>query len=343
MSAATTRQVVPSERMVEHALRLIATAAIAPDDEAALAREQLQQWVARSERHAKAHAEAMRRWNLLNQIGPGLRTQFSEPPSRRPSPGVFRVATLMQPSRRGFLMLAGAALLGGAVLWNWRLGQRESSRRYRTLVAQSRMIELDDGSQLHLDADSEILVDMYPNRREVFLQRGRVRFDVTPDAQRPFVVALRMGEVQVIGTVFTVTDRGGSIQISVTQGHVRWRPETAGGGERTIDLYAGDRLLVRDSQDVVIERGGQSRNALEDGWREGWLVFDNTPLSEAIPMLNAYLDKPLRSADEQVGLLRLTARLRSDDPQALLAALPLVLPVRLDSQSSKQVFLLRMR
>lgn len=343
MSPAGKRPSPPSERMIAHALRLIATAAVAPDEEAQAAQQALRVWVARSERHALAHAEALRRWNMLGRLGPDMRDQFSEPPSRHSAPpGLMFAAVLAQPGRRKFLALATAGVLGVAAAWAWQQSQREFSRRYRSRIAETFALELPDGSQLYLDADSEVLAEMYPGKREVALQRGRVRFDVTPDAQRPFIVPLRIGEVEVVGTVFTISDRGESVQVSVSQGHVRWRPDGWGRGQQ-VDLYAGDRLVVYDGQPPKVARGAVTPGGQEDSWRDGWLVFDNTPLQEALPALNAYLPRPLKSADPRVGQLRLTARLRADDPKALLAALPLVLPVRLEPDAEHRALLLRLR
>ncbi|MCO7639232.1 FecR domain-containing protein [Pseudomonas sp. S 311-6] len=346
MSAASTRPAPPSERMIAHALRLIATAAVAPDDEAQAARQQLRLWVARSERHAMAHAEALRRWKMLDQIGTGLRDQFAEPAPRRPvQPGLMFAATLAQPGRRKFLAMAAAGLLGGAAILAWQHSLREFSRRYRTRIAESFAVELPDGSQLYLDADSEILAEMYAGKREVALQRGRVRFEVTPDVQRPFIVPLRIGEVEVVGTIFTVTDRGESVQVGVSQGHVRWRPDGywPWGDGGTVDLYAGDRLSVRTGQAPAVDRRVVIPGGREDSWRDGWLVFDNMPLLEALPVLNAYLVRPLKSLDPRVGQLRLTARLRADDPKALLAALPLILPIRVEPDAERNALLLRLR
>lgn len=343
MSLTNPRPVAPSERMITHALRLIATVAVAPDDEAQLAQQELERWVLRSERHAMAHAEALRRWNMLGRLGTDLRDQFAEPAPRRTIPaGLMFAAVSEQPGRRKFLALAAAGLLGGAAAWAWQRSQREFSRRYRSRIAETLALELPDGSQLHLDADSEVLAELYPGKREVALQRGRVRFDVMPDAQRPFVVPLRIGEVEVVGTVFTISDRGESVQISVSQGHVRWRPEGWRKSQK-VDLYAGDQLTVHPDQSPRVVRGTVMPGGVADSWRDGWLVFDNTPLQEALPALNAYLSRPLKSADPRVGKLRLTARLRADDPQALLAALPLILPVRLEPDVARNAVLLRLR
>jgi transmembrane sensor len=62
-------------------------------------------------------------------------------------------------------------------------------------------------------------------------------------------------------------------------------------------------------------------------WREGWLVFDNMPLGEALATVNSYRPRPIVSASERVDALRLSGRFRANDSAGLVAVLPTILPV----------------
>jgi transmembrane sensor len=54
------------------------------------------------------------------------------------------------------------------------------------------------------------------------------------------------------------------------------------------------------------------------GWMKGSLVFDNTPLDEALPRLSRWYDIELRLGDPELAEARLTASLRVGAlPQAL--------------------------
>lgn len=72
-------------------------------------------------------------------------------------------------------------------------------------------------------------------------------------------------------------------------------------------------------------------------WRDGWLVFDNEPLADALLAINPYRKKPIRLADAKAGLLRLTGRFRADDSKSLLAALPKILPIAVAEQSDGSI------
>jgi transmembrane sensor len=62
-------------------------------------------------------------------------------------------------------------------------------------------------------------------------------------------------------------------------------------------------------------------------WRDGWLVFDNTPLSDALAAVNSYRTQPIVTAGPRIDAMRLSGRFRSNDSIGLLAALPSILPL----------------
>jgi transmembrane sensor len=62
-------------------------------------------------------------------------------------------------------------------------------------------------------------------------------------------------------------------------------------------------------------------------WRGGKLVFTNASLSEVAAEVSRYREKPLTVANPAVASLRLTSVFKSDNTDALLKALPSILPV----------------
>jgi transmembrane sensor len=135
----------------------------------------------------------------------------------------------------------------------------------------------------------------------------------------------------VIGTAFTVRDRGGPVLIGVERGQVRvtvrQRPGDATAPssiESEIDLRAGEALTLRDGVPEPVRRVDAGSLS---AWREGWLVFDATPLGEALDTINAYRQQPIVSPDPRVNALRLSGRFRANASASLVDALPMTLPV----------------
>ena len=333
--------------MVEHALTLIVQSEIAPDPVADQARLTLGEWRGKSARHDAAAREAHLRWNLLGGMSGGLREQFQE--TALLADTASRSTKTVQ-RRKLLLSFAGllgtGALAGRGAYWYWQ--QPIHTSAYATRNAQMLKVTLADGkpplqaSRVELAPRSAIAVTLYRQRRSVSMSLGEVRFDVAPDADRPFEVITREARIEVVGTVFTVRDRGGAVTVGVEHGHVRVRvlgrnaQDPAAESAAVLDLLPGQILDIRNGQPEAVRQADAS--ALS-AWREGWLVFENTPLAEALATVNAYRTQPIEAADARVAALRLTGRFRANDSAGLLAVLPSILPLKVLPQAGGGVLL----
>lgn len=330
-----------SEKLVEHALTLIVQREGASPASAERATAALREWRSASPAHEAAASEAQQRWDALGGLAPDLRDCFAEPDA---------ATTAARGRQRRNLVLSVAGLIGTGALagkgfqWYWQ--QPLFAADFATATAQLRKVLLPDGpsgSRLELSPQSRLAVRLYRQRREVDFAGGEARFEVAADAQRPFEVRTRDAVIRVIGTAFTIRDRGGPILIAVERGKVRVtvrpRPRdavTTSSMDSEIELQAGEALTLRDGvPDPVRQVDAASLAA----WREGWLVFDATPLGEALATINAYRQWPILSADPRVNALRLSGRFRANGSASLLDALPLTLPVIAQAHSDGTVTL----
>jgi transmembrane sensor len=107
--------------------------------------------------------------------------------------------------------------------------KRQTRRRLIALLAstgqaQIETHELPDGSRLGLAARSEVAIAYHRDRRLANLVAGEVRFDVKPDAQRPFEIETPHGRVRVLGTAFSVRLLEDGLRVAVARGRVgAWR------------------------------------------------------------------------------------------------------------------------
>ncbi|MFY9478603.1 MAG: FecR domain-containing protein [Aquabacterium sp.] len=334
MNPASTLPLSASERLIEHGLKLIAKAAVEPPDAAERARASLAKWRLTSPAHEAAATEAQRRWQLLGGIAADVRDRFEPAP---PAPS-------RRQALRGLAAFAGCAVLtGSAGGWYW-WRQPVFEQRYATGTAEFLTVALPDlghgtGSRLDLNARTRVWARLYRHQRVVVLDEGEARFDIARDPERPFLVDTRLGRITVLGTAFTVKDRGGPVSIHVEHGHVRFDPRVKPGEPAlpTVDLRAGQALTLRPGQPA------QLRSAIDAGqasaWRDGWLVFDNTRLDEALPAINAHRAQPITLADDSVGRLPLTGRFKAADSASLLAALPAILPLSVQALPDGRVAL----
>ena len=275
---------------------------------------QLQRWRSKSNEHERAWLEAEQRWQMIHRLTPQLRGSLAPEP--------------VNLSRRRLLRQGGGllAVMGCSVWLGW-LWQRRPQFDQVLLTEHAeptRSVLLPDGSQMLLAAESNVQVKYSNGQREVMLAHGKVFFDVAHERLRTFLVSTRLGQVQVLGTAFSVSDRGGDIQVAVTRGRVRVR----GLDGETRELLAGDRVRLGEHgvPGAVEHRPQATPNA--EHWRQGWWSFTDVPLADVIDEFNAYSSRQVR-LDEGVARLRLTGSFPSDQPDVLLHALPKVLPVNL--------------
>ncbi|SFQ77541.1 FecR family protein [Pseudomonas sp. NFPP07] len=198
------------------------------------------------------------------------------------------------------------------------------SAEFATAPGERRHVALPDGSQVDLNSRSRLRVRYEQGQRSVELSEGEAMFSVEHDSSRPFVVTAGPGKVTVTGTRFDVRRDAAQTRVAVEQGTVRVQGRDAADSD-FVNLSAGLGTAV-DARGQVAAAYAVDPQALT-AWRSGKLVFNNASLNEVAAEVSRYREQPLRVGSEAVGRLRLTSVFKSDDTDALLKALPSILPV----------------
>lgn len=233
-----------------------------------------------------------------------------------------------QPKRRGVLRYAVAssvvAVALGLGLFSGLDHPKPYSAEFSTRLGEHRQVALPDGSVMDLNSRSVVAVHYEKGRRGVELKQGEAMFSVEHDTSRPFVVAAGAGQVTVTGTRFDVRRDDDQTRVAVEAGTVKVQGRSP---EEVVTLTAGLGSHV-DSKGQVAT--AYAVNAAElTAWRTGKLVFNNASLAEVAREVSRYREQPLRVSTPAVGNLRLTSVFKANDTDALLKALPHILPVAL--------------
>jgi len=195
---------------------------------------------------------------------------------------------------------------------------------FSTALGERRQVALPDGSVIDLNSRSRVQVRYEQDLRHIELSEGEAMFSVEHDTSRPFVVASGSGKITVTGTRFDVRRDPAETRVVVEQGTVKVQGRDAADNE-FVSLVAGTGTRV-DAKGFVTAAYAVNPAELT-AWRSGKLVFNNASLSEVAAEVSRYREKPLRIGNEKVGNLRLTSVFKSDNTDALLKALPNILPV----------------
>lgn len=197
-----------------------------------------------------------------------------------------------------------------------------AGERIHTTVGQRAEVSLADGSTVMLNTDSELKVAFDEGRRRVELVRGQAWFEVAKDPSRPFVVMAAGQEITALGTAFDVRIDRDRLEVMLVEGRVRvarpapegQAPQSAGGV-----VLLPQQMLVMREDDLAVRK--LSDTSPVESWRNGFLVFDDQPLSEAVDEFNRYAARPIRVADSETGAIRISGAFKIGDDRAFLGAL----------------------
>lgn len=229
-----------------------------------------------------AHADAMDRVaQVWDGTGPTRR-----PPLRLPAP-------VRRPVVAGLAALAACLLLLVATPPDWLVWTRA---HYDTALGETRLVLLEDGSEVRLDSGTGIDVAFGPLRRDIRLTRGQASFKVAKSRLRPFAVAADHVTVVATGTEFIVTDAGDT-RVVLLEGGVELRDPA--GGAALARLTPG-QLALADA--IHPPRIGPADLEAETAWRQGHLVFRRTSLTDALARFARYGGPPVSLGDGTAGL-----------------------------------------
>ncbi len=245
-------------------------------------RQQHASWLAQNDENRSRYLAVERSMQDVSGLGDWMRDQTSELNRR----------VMARQARRNRTWTAGLAAAASVVaaVGYWMLHEPETV--FETARAEQREVSLDDGSRLHLNAESKVVVTYTDTAREVELTRGEGVFDVAHDEHRPFVATAADTEVVAVGTQFRVRLDATDVTVTVLEGTVAVSPNVrephiGRQPEGTTVHQASTTLLNSNDQVTVVADGRTSDIESVDAfaataWREGKLIFEETPLRQVI-------------------------------------------------------------
>jgi transmembrane sensor len=273
--------------------------------------EGLKRWIAASPLHAKTWEVATDLWSETS----GLPRRIPAPPPlivNRPQSSYLRPVLAMA--------VVSCLVVGGVTLQHfWRA-------RVNTGVGEQRTLNLEDGTRVELNTDSHLVVNYDKTTRTVILKSGEAYFQVARES-RPFVVIAGERKVLALGTTFTVrldNERTDDAATTVTllEGRVAVEPIELGNlsAASTPDvsvLNPGQQLHIRKHAKPVLKSTSPEKAT---GWMRGQLIFDHTPLRDAVAEFNRYSELKIRVASLEAGEIPVGGIFRISDSKSFARA-----------------------
>jgi hypothetical protein len=152
-------------------------------------------------------------------------------------------------------------------------------------------IELSDGSKIWLNSGSKFIfpATFEEDKREVYLE-GEGIFEVNRDKNRPFFVKAYNHEIEVLGTVFNVSNytdentistvlKSGSVQINLKNGSFF-------NSKESIKITPGTLAVYNKSDMEVITKKVEIEKYFS--WRDGIYIFKNAPMQSIMKKISRY-------------------------------------------------------
>src|SRR5581483_5979713 len=161
---------------------------------------------------------------------------------------------------------------------------------YSTPIGGIESVPIADGSQVTLNTDTRIRVDVDEHQRRVVLDRGEAFFQVAKDPTRPFIVVVGTQRVIAVGTQFSVRREAGEVQVAVTEGKVRVEDLSSSslvGTPENVFLTPGSVARANDTG-VMVQRRSVADVEAQLSWRSGVLRFRQITLAAAVAEFNRY-------------------------------------------------------
>ena len=339
-------QNIPDEIMEQAAgwMALLDSSQATPEHRIAFAR-----WLSEDSLHQGAFEELSEVWARLHIL--------SDVPAMIEHPNVIAFPASAQidafneepPTRQSeWTTLAASILVLLGVLLHFSFGTPRDL--HETDVGQIESFALEDGSSVELNARSAILVQIDGKRREIRLTDGEAVFHVKKD-ERPFIVRTELALISAVGTKFSVRSDPSLVEVSVIDGLVSVAATHPGAA---LTEYESD-LLVRFSDEIALLGAGQRLEltresqryqivepaALNDdlSWRNGEIVFANTPLLTAVSKMRRYQSVNIFIGDPVLNSLRVSGRFPMNDAEYFLKMLQDRYGITVNKESESYVVL----
>jgi len=286
-------------------------------------------WYEADRRHAEAYDRMAAIWSGASRI------------DASPAPATSNETTLRVPRRTFGFAMAACLVCGIALALLLVLGPRwlpnsagQQLQSFATAVGEIREIALPDGSRLVLDTGSRVEARFTTSERLLTLTEGRARFIVAHES-RPFIVRAASNEVVATGTIFDVSLIQDRVAVVLLQGSVEVRQRRGGRSGGAQRLEAGQRLVIAGEEQPVRQPATRG----ETLWPTRMLEFDDTPLQEAVALVNRYSRIQLRLGGGRIGDLRVSGAYRAGDVSGFARSLAAAFSLRVETQPDGSLLL----
>ncbi|MBN8752875.1 MULTISPECIES: FecR family protein [Variovorax] len=259
-------------------------------------------WRAQSPAHAHAWAATASDWRDIGRIAQAYRARYPAPVDRAAPERVMR------PGRRLFLgsAMAAAGAAAVAVVVQPPLGLwpslSELGADYRTATGEQKQVDLAGGIELALNTQTSLSVKAATEGEGTRVELLAGEAAVRNRGSAAMEVAAGAGRIWLASGCVEVRRFADHVRVLCTEGEAELRHPS-----RSVALHARQEVSY-GREDVGPLAGVES--PLASAWRQGVVVFNQTPLPEAVAEINRYRPGRVVLMGQGLAARRISGRFR---------------------------------
>jgi len=185
---------------------------------------------------------------------------------------------------------------------------------------------LPDSTEVWLNAASTL---RFPsvfagNERRIELD-GEAYFEVYKNKRKPFIVGTRFQDVEAIGTAFNISAYSGDLKYSTTLAEGIVKVADREKADQIVFLEPGIQLNYHTQNKIYNQQLVRVQDVI--AWRDGVLIFNETPFFEVAAKLGRWFNADIQIADQSVANYRFTGTFTSESLEQVLELLALSTPI----------------
>jgi len=193
---------------------------------------------------------------------------------------------------------------------------------YATDFGEIRKIHLPDGSDVTLNANSELFVPRWgfgTKTREVLLE-GEAEFSVqhTLDHQKFIVNTPDKHQITVLGTEFVVYARQRGTKVVLNKGKVIL---SSANKREIITMKPGDMVNISKKGELKLQVLNKEKLSTQLSWKDHRFVFDNTPLKEIGSLIKENFGVEIKIQTPELANRTITGAFKAESAEELVNVL----------------------
>lgn len=184
---------------------------------------------------------------------------------------------------------------------------------------------LPDSTEVWLNAASTIKFPFnFTGPTRLIELDGEAYFRVHQNKKKPFIVKSGSFEVEALGTMFNLCaySEDKKFTAALEEGKIK---VSGRGADQSLIIKPGELVHYNPARDQLTRSQGDIRDII--AWKDGRLIFNQTPFADVVLALGRWFNADIRLADQSIANYRYTATFTDENLKQVMELLKFTAPI----------------